>query len=184
MSLGGSGRRTWYALESAPTGADQLKFARLCVIKCCKCDKVSSERQAGLNDDALRRKFIAKGWSIGKRANLHLCPEHSRKHDTRPHVTSTVVEMRTLVTPAAATGVQMTDEMREALKHQAIVVRPDGTWTTLAQHMDEAMRQALSARPISGPIMREIQDEIEPDPNVPNAEDEEVADLIFGKGRR
>ena len=30
----------------------------------------------------------------------------------------------------------ITKDMRDTLRREAIVVRPDGTWTTLAQHMD------------------------------------------------
>ena len=40
---------------------------------------------------------------------------------------------------------QFTKEMHEALQREAIVVRPDGTWTTLVQH-EQAVRDGRLTR--------------------------------------
>jgi hypothetical protein len=54
----------------------------------------------------------------------------------------------------------ITKDMRDTLKREAIVVRPDGTWTTLAQHMKAIVEmdvrsypqeRLLAARVLAGP---------------------------------
>jgi hypothetical protein len=194
MSAGG-GRKLWYAAESGATEADQKKFVRQCIVKCSRCDAISAERQAGLTDEALRRKFIQKGWRIARAQNQHLCPEHARKGEKKPHVAVTVAPAPSPapVTPPAPPPPTAEIEPAELATQcsfcacrriDLVVLKSDYICMVCIEDAVALLRLRNSqgaARPAPTPITRINDVPTDEHSQIRSKEDEEIADIIYGK---
>lgn len=179
--MSGGGRRTWYEMASGLTGADQGKFARLCIVKCSKCDNCTSEKQSGLTDDALRRKFISKGWAISKRGNQHLCPDHARKFQQKPHCTVITEEPRPAsVNRLIQTWTECSNTEREGfqlwLYEQGKKIVDIQHGFQHGPHIDSMPIEAPPPTRAHPPPVSVVEQTFDP-------EDEEIANIIFGKSR-
>jgi len=182
--------RAFYEIDSGPTGADQRKYVRICKIACQRCGVVATEKQAGLTDDQLRRKWVTKGWHIGKRPHQHLCPDHARKGEVRSTMTAVVADPPPPPEPAKPSppcnycGMYGVDVLELSSGYYC----RECVETAVASMLDPPKMVIIETPvPVEPKFKAPVAEapprvvEVPVEESVPTQEDVDIADLIFGK---
>lgn len=173
-------RQTWFELGTGLGEAQNKAHVRLNIIRCSKCDRSTSE-QHGQADEVLRKKFLRRGWFVGKNTGQHLCPEHAQKAP-KPSKKDII----NIIPPKSARAFicmvcDLEFDKKEVLSigdyHACIACIDDGIRLLLRTYRRPA--KELEKAPEACSVTHNIQDQ--GTINATNEEDQRNADIIFGK---